>query len=232
MATRHRMIELAAALALGLPAAAGAQDLDFTYVEGGFIAGFVNDVEDSGTITGGDGTLEFESDAGSGGFLGGAWQVGENMHLFGEYSAASEELEVSDGIDTVDGEFDVVRWRIGVGYAYPVSPKIGFYGRLSYDNTEFKDVKVAGFDLDANVDEGGIGGEVGMIWSATPAIRLQGHLRYTPVGEIATEGSDAFDSDILVGVNGRWYFRPDMALVTGYEFGKITTFNVGLRFSF
>lgn len=232
MSIHRNMIACAVAFALGVPAAAGAQDLDFTYLEGGFIASFVNDVEDSGTITGAGSTLEFESDAGSGGFIGGAWQFGENVHLFGQYSAANEELEVSDGIDTVEGEFDVVRWRIGVGYAHPVSSTTRFYGRLSYDNTEFKDLKVAGFDLDVDADEGGIGGEVGMIWAATPAFHLQGHVRYTSVGEIATEGSDTLDSDILVGVNGRWYFRPDIALVTGYEFGKITTFNAGVRFSF
>ena len=39
-------------------------------------------------------------------------------------------------------------------------------------------------------------------------------------------------TDILVGVTGRWYIRPNVALVTGYEYGKITTFNVGARFSF
>lgn len=52
------------------------------------------------------------------------------------------------------------------------------------------------------------------------------------VGGVATGGSDAFDSDVLVGVNGRWQFRPNFALVTGYEYGKITTFNLGLRYSF
>ncbi len=232
MSIRRKVIVPAVALALAVPAAAGAQDLDFTYLEGGFIASFVNDVEDSGTITGGGSTLEFESDAGSGGFIGGAWQFGENLHLFGQYSAANEELEVSDGIDTVEGDFDVVRWRIGAGYAYPVSATTRFYGRLSYDNTEFKDLKVAGFDLDVDADEGGIGGELGMLWAATPTLHLQGHVRYTSVGEVASGGSDALDSDVLVGVNGRWYFRPDIALVTGYEFGKITTFNVGARFSF
>lgn len=226
------MIKLAAALALGVPAAAGAQDFGFTYLEGGFITSFVNDVEDSGAITGTGSTPLFEADAGGGGFIGGAWQFGENIHLFGEYSSASPELEVSDGIDTVEGEFDVARWRIGVGYAYPVSPTVGVYGRLSYDNAELKDVNAPGFDLATNVDEAGIGGEVGMNWAATPAIHLQGHVRYTSVGEVAANRADAFDSDILVGVTGRWYFRPDIALVTGYEFGKITTVNVGVRFSF
>jgi hypothetical protein len=232
MSARHRILALAVAAALGAPAAAGAQDLDFNYLEGGIVAGFVNDVEESGTITGNGSTLELETDSGSGGFIGGAWQFWENMHLFGEYALTSQDLEVSDGIDTVEGEFDLVRWRIGVGYAYPFSPEIALYGRLSFDNVELKDVKVPGFDLEIDADDNGIGGEVGMIWAATPAIHLQGHVRYTSVGAVATDGSGNFDSDTLIGLNGRWYFRPGFALVTGYEFGGITTWNLGVRFAF
>lgn len=218
-------------LALSLPAAAEAQDPHFSYLEGGVIGAFVNDVENSDVITGG-GSLDFESDAGGGGFIGGAWQFGENFHLFGEYSSASQELEVSDGSLTVEGDYDVLRWRIGVGYAHAISPEWLAYGRLSLDTVEFQDLKVAGFNLDTDVDEDGIGGELGMIWAVRPAIHLQGHLRYTAVGEIANDGSDAFDSDILIGLNGRWFFRPELALVTGYEFGKITTFNLGVRYAF
>ena len=231
MSTLHRILALAVVVALGAPTAAGAQDLRFTYLEGGYIAGFVNDVEESGAFTD-NGAFELETDSGGGGFIGGAWQFRENMHLFGEYSLTSQELEISDGINTDEGDFDVVRWRIGVGYAYPFSPTASFYGRLSFDNAEFKDVRVAGFDLDADVDDDGIGGEVGMIWAATPVFRLQGHVRYTSVGEVVTEGSDTFDSDTLVGLNGRWYFRPGIAVITGYEFGKITTWNLGVRFTF
>ena len=231
MSTHHRMFALTVVAALGAPTAAGAQDLRFTYLEGGYIAGFVNDVEESGAFTD-NGTFELETDSGGGGFIGGAWQFRENLHLFGEYSLTSQELEISDGINTDEGDFDVVRWRIGVGYAYPVSLTASFYGRLSFNNAEFKDVRVAGFDLDADADDDGIGGEVGMIWAPTPVLHLQGHVRYTSVGEVVTEGSDIFDSDTLVGLNGRWYFRPDIAFITGYEFGKITTWNLGVRFTF
>ncbi len=202
MSASNRMLALAVLVALGAPTAAGAQDLSFTYIEGGFIAGFVNDVEESGTFTD-NGTFELETDSDGGGFIGAAWQFGENTHLIGEYSSAGQELEISDGIDTGEGDFDVVRWRIGVGYAYPYSPTASFYGRLSFDSIEIKDVGVAGFDLDATADDDGIGGEVGMIWAATEALQVQGHVRYTSVGEVVTEGSDAFDSDILVGLNGR-----------------------------
>jgi hypothetical protein len=232
MFTRHTKLALAVTVALGAPAAAGAQDLGFTYLEGGVVAGFVNDVEESGTITDNGSTLELETDSGSGGFIGGAWQFGKNMHLFGEYALTSQDLEVSDGIDTVECDFALVRWRVGVGYSYPFSPTMAFYGRLSFDNAELKDVQVAGFNLDVDADDDGIGGEVGMIWAATPVIHLQGHVRYTSVGAVTTDGSGTFDSDTLIGLNGRWYFRPDFALVTGYEFGGITTWNVGVRFAF
>lgn len=232
MSPRHKLITCTVALALGAAAPAGAQDIDFAYLEGGFIASFVNDVEESGTITGNSGPLTLETDAGSGGFISGAFPVGEKVHLFGEYSSNRQDLEVSDGIDTVEGDFDVTRWRVGAGYASPVSPTTSWYGRLTYDNAEFSNVSVAGFNLDTDADESGLGGELGMVWAATPAIHLQGHVRYTSVGEVAADGSDTFDSDILLGVNGRWYFRPDFALVTGYEYGKITSFNVGLRYSF
>ena len=229
MSPCQRLLALSVMAALGAPMAAGAQDPNFTYLEGAYIAGFVNDVEEAFND---NGTLELETDSGGGGFIGGAWQFWQNMHLFGEYSSTGQELEISDGIDADEGDFDVVRWRIGVGYAYPFSPTASFYGRLSFDNVEFKDVRVAGFDLDADVDDDGFGGEVGMIWAATQALHLQGHVRYTSVGEVVTEGSDTFDSDTLIGLNGRWYFRPNIAFITGYEFGKITTWNLGMRFTF
>ena len=231
MSTINGTLALAVLIALGAPTLAGAQDLSFTYIEGGFIAGFVNDVEEAPVFTG-NGTFDLETDSDGGGFIGGAWQFGEHMHLFGEYSTAGQELEISDGINDGEGDFDVARWRIGVGYAYPYSPTTSFYGRLSFDSIEINDVGVAGFNLDASADDDGIGGEVGVIWTASEAIRLQGHVRYTSVGEVVTEGSDAFDSDILIGLNGRWNFRPDIALITGYELGKITTWNLGVRFTF
>ncbi len=232
MSTTHKLLALGVAVVLNLPTAAVAQELGFSYLEGGFMVAFANDVEDSGAISSTGSPLELESDADAGGFIAGAFQVGENFHLFGDYSSVGQELEVRGGSLRVEGEFDVVRWRVGVGYAYPVSPEMSLYGRLSLDNAEFKDVEVAGFNLNADADESGLGGEVGILWAATPSIHLQGHLRYTSVGEVDTGGSDTFDDDILVGVNGRWYFRPDLALVTGYEFGNITSFNVGLRYAF
>ena len=230
MHVRQRIIAGAVALALGAPAAATAQEIGFTYLEGGFFAGFVNDVGQAGSFNGS--TLELETDAGGGGFIGGGWAFGDNMHVFGEYSSASQDLEVEGAATRIEGEFDVTRWRLGVGYAHPLSSTTSLYGRLSLDGAELENLEVAGFNLDADGDETGLGSEVGVIWVATPTIQLQGHVRYTAVGEIATEGDDTFDTDVLVGLGGRWSFRPGMALTTGYEYGQITTWHVGLRFAF
>jgi hypothetical protein len=222
------MLALAVAVALGAPVAAGAQDLSFNYLEGGYVN---VDVDQSESFTDNGDTISIASDSGGGGFIAGAWQFWENMHLYGEYSSASQDIEISDGIDTVKGDFDVVRWRVGVGYAYPISPVASFYGRLTFDKAEFKDLKVAGFNL-GSADDDGVGGEVGMLWAATPQFHLQGYVRYTSVGEVASDDSDTFDSDTLVGLNGRWYFIPNVAVIGGYEYGEFTTWNVGVRFTF
>lgn len=109
---------------------------------------------------------------------------------------------------------------------------LAYYGRLSLDQLEFEDARAAGFNLDVDADDSGLGAELGVTWAATPSLHLQGHARYTAVGGIASGGSDPFESDVLIGVNGRWYFRPSIALVAGYEYGKITTLNLGVRLSF
>ena len=218
MFKKNRMIMVGIAVSLAAPAMARAADIGFTYIEGGIVGGFVNDIETSGAVSGSV-PLDLESDADGGGFIG-------------EYASLGQELEIRSGTSTAAGEYDVERWRIGVGYHYPVSATLAYYGRLSLDQLEFKDARAAGFNLDVDADDSGIGAEIGVIWAATPTLHLQGNARYTPVGGIASSGSDPFESDVLIGVNGRWHFRPNIALVTGYEYGKITTFNVGVRLSF
>lgn len=231
MLKQHRMIMAAVALSLTGPALAHSGNIGFTYIEGGIVGGFVNDIETSGAVTG-NVPLDLESDADDGVFIGGAWQFGNQIHLFGEYASIGQELEIRSSTSTVAGQYDVERWRIGVGYQYPVSQTLAYYGRLSLDQLKFKDARAEGFNINVDADDSGIGAEFGAIWAATPTLHLQGHARYTAVGGIASSGSDPFESDVLIGLNGRWYFLPNIALVTGYEFGKITTLNLGVRFSF
>lgn len=231
MLKQQRMITAMIAVALAGPAMANAGNIGFTYIEGGIVGGFVNDIETSEVVTGGV-PLDLESDADGGGFIGGAWQFDDHMHLFGEYASLGQELEIRSGTTTAAGEYEVTRWRIGVGYQYPASKTLAYYGRLSLDQLEFNDARADGFDIEVDADDSGIGAEIGAIWAATPTLHLQGHARYTAVGGIASSGSDPFESDVLIGVNGRWHFLPNIALNAGYEFGKITTINLGVRLSF
>lgn len=231
MLKQHKFIIVAIAASLAGPALANTGKIGFTFVEGGIIGGFVNDIETSGAVTG-TVPLELESDADGGAFIGLSWQFTEQMHLFGEYASLGQELEVRSGTSMVTGEYDVTRWRIGVGYQYPVSETLAYYGRISLDQLEFKDARATGFELDIDADDSGFGAELGVIWAATPTLHLQGHARYTAVGGVASSGSDPFESDVLIGVNGRWHILPNIALVTGYEFGKITTINLGIRLLF
>jgi len=218
--------------ALGMPAAAGAQDLDFNYIE----ANYVNvDVDYSESLVEGEDTISLATDSGSGFHVGGAWQVWENLHLFGEYSQASQDMALAALIDGEEfagkGDFDVVRYRIGVGYAFELSNTMRAYGRVSFDSIEFKDFEVDGENF-GDLDDDGFGAEAGLLWAATPAVHLQAQVRYTSVGEIDDENGSGFDADVLFGVAARWHLSETIALQAGYETGEIDTWNVGVRFAF
>lgn len=230
--TRKGSSALALVAALGIPAAAGAQALDFNYVE----LNYVNvDVDYSESLTEGEDTISLETDSGSGFHFGGAWQVWDALHLFGEYSRSSQDVALAADIDgeafAGKGDFDVVRYRIGVGYAFELSRAMRAFGRVSFDSIEFKDFEVDGESL-GDLDDDGFGAELGLLWAATPKVHLQAQARYTSVGEINDGDSGGFDADVLVGVTGRWFLTPQFALQAGYETGQIDTWNVGARLTF
>jgi hypothetical protein len=167
MNTRKTVLALAVAAALAVPLAASAQGLGFNYLE----ANYVNvDLDLSESFTDEEGTFSLETDNGDGFHIGGAWEVWENLHLFGEYSQASQDLVLTLTIggetESVKDDFDVIRYRVGLGYAYPVSDEMSLYGRVSYDYLEFD------FDVDS-VDDSGVGAEVGLVWAAMPQFHLQ-----------------------------------------------------------
>jgi hypothetical protein len=229
MISRKTTVALAVAMALGLPMAAGAQSLNFNYIE----ANYVNvDLDLSESFTDEDGAFSLKTDSGGGFHIGGAWEVWETVHLFGEYSQADQDLkgEVTFNGETVPFKesFDVIRYRLGIGYAIPFANEMSVYGRVSYDYLEF--------DFDGgSVDDDGVGAELGLLWAATPEFHVQPYLRYTSVGEVDSgdeDLSDSFDSDVLFGVGARYFFTPNFALQAGYEYGEIKTWNIGARFAF
>jgi len=238
MTYRKHASLVALAAVLALPIASSADNLDFNYVELDYIdvdAGF------SSSTTLEDGTELRERTRSDGGYrLGAAWQFYDNFHVFADYSSADQDFQVNFG-DTIEaGEsFDVERLRIGVGYALPWSDIGSVYGRLSYDRTEFTGRLVTTADGQAipaapvpSRDDDGLGIEIGALWDVTPALQLQGQVRYSAVGEVNASKDDAFDDDYLFGVTARWFFTPRFALQAGYETGEIDTWNVGARLKF
>jgi len=223
---------LALMAALGMPAAAGAQDLDFNYVE----LNYVNvDVDYSESLAEGGDSVSLETDSGSGFHVGGAWQVWEDLHLFGEYSQSGQDVALAALIDGEEfagkGDLDVVRYRVGVGYALELSEAMRAYGRVSFDSIEFQDFKLEGESL-GDLDDDGFGAELGVLWAATPSVHLQAQARYTSVGEIDDGNGSGFDADLLFGVAARWHYSEMIALQAGYEAGEISTWNAGIRFAF
>lgn len=98
---------------------------------------------------------------------------------------------------------------------------------MSYDYAEIRSIKVEGLDL-GDVDDNGLGAELGALWNIGPQFQLQGHVRYSSVGDVI----DDFDSDVPFGVAARWFFTDQFALQGGYEFGEINTWYIGLRATF
>jgi hypothetical protein len=238
MNTPNRTLALALAAALVMPLAAQARN-DFNYIEGNYIN---VDLDFSGTVEEDDFIFGAETDADSGFQIGASWQFWENVHVFGEYSNASQDLELAylgpgekpNGEFTptsveqsAKGDFDVIRARVGIGYAMEMSPEFIAYGRVSYDYAELGSIKVEGLDL-GDVDDNGFGGELGALWNIGTQFQLQGNVRYSSIGDVIED----FDSDVLFGVAARWFFMDQFALQGGYEFGEINTWNVGARFTF
>jgi hypothetical protein len=238
MNTRNRTLALALAAALVMPLAAQARN-DFNYIEGNYIN---VDLDFSGTVEEDEFIFGAETDADSGFQIGASWQVWEKVHIFGEYSSASQDLELtymgpevqpngefstSSMQESAKGDFDVIRARFGIGYAMDVSPEFIAYGRVSYDYAELSSIKVEGLDL-GDVDDSGFGAELGALWNIGTQFQLQGNVRYSSIGDVIED----FDSDVLFGVAARWFFMDQFALQGGYEFGEINTWNIGVRATF
>lgn len=223
MNIRRGSLALAIAAAVALPVAAHARN-DFNYFEVNFIsvdADFSDSFVEDGV------TVSAKTDSDTGFQVAGSWEVWEGIHLFGEYSSAGQDVTFTENGERLKGDFDIIRWRIGAGYAMPVTPEFKVYGRISYDYAEIDSIKIGGENLGGD-DDNGFGAELGGLWDVAPAFQLQGWVRYSAVGDILED----FDNDVLFGASGRWFVTDQVAVQGGYEYGEISTWNIGVRFVF
>ena len=232
----HDIKQYSSALALmatlALCSAASAKELDFNYVDGNFVD---MDVDYSESFSEDGDSISFETDNGSGYQVGAAWEIWERWHVFADYTQARQDLKFDAVFDgeafSSTGDFDVVRYRIGIGYGFEISDSMLAFARVSFDSIEFQDFEIDGEDM-GDIDDDGLGAELGMLWAITPQLHLQGQLRYTSVGKLDDGEGSGFGSDLLYGVSGRWYFSDTFALQAGYEAGEFSTWHAGVRFAF
>lgn len=223
-----------------LAASAGsleAREIDFNYAEG-TIGIFDLDYDESATF--GADSISLESDDDISYDFSGAWQPWKGnsgwlngLHFFAALGSTENDLELSltsGGVTTTDdGSVDIFRARGGVGYGFDLNEQWNLYGRLTWDYVELEDLNLGGASAD-DVDDDGVGFEGGARWMINDSFELQGYARYTDVGELNDDGEA--DDDILLGINGRWYFADRWALVANGEFGETMLYGAGVRFDF
>lgn len=157
-------------LMLALPLAAGAAELDYSYIEGGWTEIGVRDAPD------GDGWL-----------IGGSAALGENIHLFGSYTDAN--------IDHSDFDAEIARlglgWNTGISDTSDLVVRANFLsldsnfpvGDTSSDGYEaevglrsalgskFETYAAAGY-IDTNRGDGDLYGKLGAQYKFTPRFGL------------------------------------------------------------
>jgi|SRR5689334_9381475 len=97
------------------------------------------------------------------------------------------------GASLLSGDIDLTELRIGGGWHTPCAPNLDAYGLLSYVN----------WDFDSGVgDEDGFAIDVGVRYMASPQVEVGGYL----------EWADIADSEMGLGVNGRYYIDQNLSL--------------------
>ena len=155
-----------------------ADDLSYSYAEGGF--GIVD--------------VDAFSEDGDGYFVGGSLGFGTNWLGYVEYSVAS--------FDEGGAEADVDEIQIGFGGHFPMNDDVDFIGKLAYVDQSI-DVSVPGFGS-ASDSESGYMLSAGVRGVAVGRLDLTGEIQYVDVGEsddtgLALRGLYAFTDMFSLG---------------------------------
>lgn len=134
-----------------------ADDLSYSYAEGGF--GIVD--------------VDAFSEDGDGYFVGGSVGFGTNWLGFAEYGVSS--------FDEQGAEADIDEIQIGFGGHFPMSDGVDFIGKLAYVDQSI-DVSVPGFGSVSD-SENGYMLSAGVRGVAMGSLDLTGEIQYVDVGE-------------------------------------------------
>ncbi|MGY0557992.1 MULTISPECIES: hypothetical protein [unclassified Lysobacter] len=202
---------LLAAMLATVGFAANANEINYTYVEGGYAKLHIDD--------------EFLGNPeGDGGYLRGSVAIAPQAYVFGSYGQVSDDFR--DGDATLDVSIDQA--ELGFGYHMAFSDRVDFTADIAYLRQELT-LKLSGLgaDYDGKVSEDAKGGKVSVGLRGMPSARTEAWVK---AGYI--DGGD-FEGDFVGTLGGQVKFNPTWGLVAEVEMIEdFTRYLVGVRASF
>jgi hypothetical protein len=202
---------LALALALAIaPFAASADEISYTYVEGGYAQLNLDGEQDAG--------FDIDDIEAAGFFVGGSAALGETFHVFGGYRAGSDDVRVT--VLGVGDEFDtdLSQFNLGLGYHHSISDRTDLVTEISYINT---DIEIEGESEDG--DDGRVSVGVRHMLADSFEGWIKGHY---------TDG-DFYDGSFSASIGGQFKLNPTWGAVGEFEIGDDQSlFMIGARASF
>ena len=174
-----------------------AQDVSYNYLDAAYARVDIDDYSEDA-----DGYL-----------LRAAFEITDNVFLFGGYSDLTVDLR---GFDVFLGEtIDLREYDFGVGYAWPVGYASSLYGKLSYVSTESE-------FFGGSFDDDGYGLALGLRTRPAMHVELEGYVDYVDLSDLGDETS--------FGAAARFFVTPQFALGAEVVFSDdATSFGGGFR---
>jgi len=203
---------LALALALAIaPFAASADELSYTYVEGGYAQ--LNQDGEQGA------GLDIDDIEAAGFFVGGSAALGETFHVFGGYRSGNDDVRVTAlGVGSAEFDTDLSQFNIGLGYHHSISNRTDLVTEVSYIKT---DVEIEGASEDG--DDGRVSVGVRHMLADSFEGWIKGHY----------SDGDFYDGSFSASIGGQFKFNQTWGVVGDVEVGDDQSiFMIGARASF
>jgi opacity protein-like surface antigen len=133
--------------------------------------------------------------------LAGSYAINSDVHVFGDFQAASLDFGV-----------DLTAFTAGIGYNTELSPTVDAFARLSYEYIELEAPGVP------SADDNGFGLGVGLRFAATDKLELDAGIKYVDYSDSGNDtglelaGLYDFTEAFTLGLTGDW--TDDVSTIT------------------
>lgn len=178
-------------------------------------------------------SVEVVTDTGEGISISGSLAIGDRFFLSGRFQSSIVSLSAMINNPLVmrieEDDFDLIQSQLGVGYLLPIGENFDLVIEALFDSADYDFGSLAGENFD--LDDSGIGAEIGFRWNPIPQLEFHGGGRYSPVGTALLTAKE-FESDTLYRLGVIWYFFEDLGFGLDFESGQVDTVSVSMRFGF